>query len=536
MNFSRPILAALLLIPSALLADDTLPHLQKVGDVTQLFVDGKPYIIFGGQVANASGFPDAMDRAWPKIAALHANTVEFPIYWDTIEPHEGAFDFSGLDQIILAARQHQLHLIPLWFGTWKNGAMDYTPDWIKTDLADYPRVIDSGGKPLDVLSPHGQKTLQADCTAFAALMKHLKEFDGSDHTVIMIQVENESGLLGSVRDYSERANKLFADQVPDEIVTALHKQPGTWKEVFGPALAEESFTAYYLSSYISTVAGAGKKEYPLLMYCNCWMGGDGTNDRYTEFDRPGDSYPSGGPVTHMIDMWKAAAPNIDIIGPDIYHRSPMIYRTILSRYTRADNPLMVVETGGAMPFARYCFYALADFNAIGFTPFGIDGGAPGEANREFDPVSANFRLLAPSAGEIATLQSQGKLKAAVEEESIPGKMLYFDGYDILVRFRPPVRVASGVPLQPNPSPEPSGRVLVGQLGPDEFLIAGFDSAVDFKPSQGSDFTAVQFLHAEQGAYEDGQWTPKQILNGDLTSRGLIFPADGAMIRVKLMRY
>jgi len=290
-----------------------------------------------------------------------------------------------------------------------------------------------------------------------------------------------------------------------------------------------------VSSYINEIARAGKQVYPLPTLVNVWMGGEGTNDRLTAFDRPGDSYPSGGAVSHMLDLWKAVAPDIDIIGPDIYHQSPIIYRTILSRYTRPDNPLLIVETRGSMKFARYFFYALADFSAVGFAPFGVDAGPGTELAPQFADVASSFRLVTSALPVIAQLQAAGKLQVAVEEEFIPGRMLYFDRYDILVRFRPPLR-RSGQPPAPTGPQEPSWRVLVGQLGPDEFVIIGFDAALDFKPSLGSEYTGVQFLLVEEGVYENGVWKPAERWNGDFTSGGLILRSQGTMIRAKLMRY
>jgi hypothetical protein len=509
-----------------------LPHLEKRGAVTQLIVDGKPFIILGGQVGNPAGFPERMERAWPLFKALNANTIEFPIYWEQIEPEEGKFDFSGVDQIIRGLRSQGLHAIPLWFGTYKNGAMDYVPAWVKADPKRFPRVLDYGGRPIRVLSPHGQATLEADRRAYTELMKHLKEIDGNDHTVILMQVENESGVLGSVRDYSPEVTRLFNGPVPAALVTALKKPPGTWKEVFG-SRAEEMFTGYHLSSYINAVAHAGKEVYPLPTFVNVWMGGEGTNDRFLEFDRPGDSYPSGGPQSHMISLWKATAPDIDLIGPDIYHQAPSIYRMILSRYTRPDNPLLVVETGRGGVYARFCFMALGDFSAIGFSPFGVDAGPGSELSAGFTDMAANYRVLKSALPAIADLQASGKLQAAIEDEFIPGRNLYFDRYDVLVRFHPPGRTpppaAAGTAV-------PSGRVLIGQLGPDEFLIAGFDAALDFKPPMGSEQTAAQCLLVEEGAYENGAWKRTGLRNGDQTTPGLVFSPQGALIRVKLMRY
>jgi hypothetical protein len=513
-----------------------ISQIVKKGDKYNLLVDGKPFIILGGQVNNPTAFPDRMQRAWPKFKALHANTIEFPIYWDSIEPEEGKLDFSGVDEILRGLRSQNLRAILLWFGTWKNGAMDYTPAWVKSNPTRFPRVLDYGLKPIRVLSPHGQATLEADRKAYTALLKHLSEFDAADRTVIMMQVENESGLLGSVRDYSADATKLFNGPVPAAFASAMKKKPGTWKEVFGERFAEEAFTVYYLSTYINTVAKAGKEIYPLPTYCNVWMGGDNTNDNFDVWDRPGEGYPSGGPVTHVIDLWKASAPDINVIGPDIYHQSPIIYRTILSRYDRPDNPLFVVETGGGKNFARYMFDVLATHNGFGFTPYGIDGGAPAnDISEEFADIAANFRIIGSATPVIAELQGTGKLKAVVEEDFVRSRTMTFDNYDIFARFRPAVRASGLIPSRVGP-PQPSGRAMVAQLAPDEFLIMGFDADLEFRPAQGSPFTGAQFVQVEEGVYENGVWKRTEIRNGDFTDRGISLPSQGAMIRAKAVRY
>ncbi len=229
------------------------------------------------------------------------------------------------------------------------------------------------------------------------------------------------------------------------------------------------FTGYHVSTYINTVARAGKEIYPIPTFVNVWMGGYGTNDRFLEFDRPGDSYPSGGPQSHMIDLWKACAPDIDLIGPDIYHQSSEIYRTILSRYRRPDNPLFIVETGGGKAFARYFFYALADYSAIGFTCYGFDSNSGMWLNPQFGDIAANFRVVKPALPVIAQLQAAGKLQAAVEEVAIPGRNLYFDRYDILVRFRPPTRSSApatgATALEPSAAyrPRAGGRTWAGRI-------------------------------------------------------------------------
>jgi beta-galactosidase GanA len=419
-------------------AQKPIPQLVKKGDKFSFVVDGKPFLILGGQVGNFSAFPDRMERAWPKFQAMNANVVEYPVYWNVIEPQEGKFDFREFDVILQSARAQKLRVDMLWFGTWKNGAMDWTPNWVKSDPRRFPRVIDRSGNPIRVLSPHSTTTLEADRNAYATMMKHLREIDEAERTVILMQVENEAGILGSVRDYSPESNQLFNGPVPQELVSALKKQPGSWKEIFG-RVAEETFTAYYLASYINEVAHAGKQVYPLVTYVNNWNGGYNTNDNYEKWDRPGESYPSGGPVSHMLDLWKATAPNIDILGSDTSSQPSSSYRLLAAKYARPDNPHWSPEAVRGMTGARNCFYALADFSAIGFGAFGVDGGSGTALGPQFTDLGADYRLFRAAMPAILDLQQKGELQAAVEEDPIRSRHLIFDRYDVRVHFRPPIR-------------------------------------------------------------------------------------------------
>ena len=212
--------------------DGTLPHLEKKDGRFAFVVDGKPFLILGAQINNSSSWPASMSHVWPALAAMHVNTVEAPVYWEQMEPSPGRFDFSNVDLLVTGARQHHLHLVLLWFGTWKNGQAHYVPEWVKNDPKTYPRVISSYGKILDVLSPNARGNLEADKHAFAALMRHVRELDEAQKTVIMVQVENESGSIGAVRDYSSAAQRAFDGPVPDVLTIALRTGNGSWSKVF----------------------------------------------------------------------------------------------------------------------------------------------------------------------------------------------------------------------------------------------------------------------------------------------------------------
>jgi hypothetical protein len=501
-----------------------MPRLVKKDGRYALLVDGQPFLILGAQINNSSAWPAVLPEVWPAIEAIHANTVEAPVYWEQLEAQPGRFDFSVVDELVKQARAHHVYLVLLWFGTWKNGRMHYVPEWIKTDPAQYPRVMNDRGEPLDVLSPHADSNLEADKKAFAALMQHLKQIDGEQHTVILVQVENESGSLGSVRDFSPAAEKLFQAQVPGDLVQSLHRHPGNWKEVFG-ADADETFSAYAVAHYINQVAVAGKAEYPLPLYVNNWL-------KYRPEAIPGGNYPSGGPTYNMLDVWKATAPAIDMIGPDIYMDESEEYREVLNAYHRPDNPLWVPETGWNDADAKYFFYALGG-GAIGFSPFGIDyTGWTITDNKPPAMHAENYALISPMDREIARLNFEGRLKTAVEEKGTSQTSLDFGKWQATVAFG--FAQFDGGPKAPG-TKDYDGRALVAQLSADEFLVTGIDARVKFQLAS-KENGHVQILRAEEGRSEIGNWKFIRLWNGDETDFGLNFTHQGRVVRVKLGTY
>ncbi len=495
-----------------------------------LMVDGAPFLILGGQINNSSSWPATLPEVWPLFASMHANTVEAPVYWEQMEPQPGSFDFSTVDLLLSQAREHHLNLVLLWFGTWKNGEMHYAPQWIKTDPAKYPRMIDERGRPIQVLSANSDVNLEADKRAFAALARHLAAADGAQHTVILIQVENESGAIGAVRDHSPAAEKQFEGPAPPALLAALHKPAGTWRQAFGPD-ADQDFQAWSVARYINEVAKAGKAAFNIPMYCNVWV----------EYPRgyqirgdalPGFDYPSGGPMQSNIAIWKATATSIDVLAPDIYSADRQFEKDLMRTYRRPDNALLIPETGLGDSFAPELFYALG-MGAIGFAPFGADQTGwtlkPGQLP---EAHAENYALLEPIDRVVARLNFEGKVKTAVEEEGKPEQTLDFGKWTALVGFGFPQ--PDGGAHAPG-TPKNIGRALVAQIGPDDFLVTGIQARVTFslapdRPGR------PQILAAEQGNYVAGVWKPMRILNGDQTDRGLNFHNDPQYVQLHLGIY
>jgi hypothetical protein len=524
-------LVVVLLASASLALASEAPRLEQKDGRYALFVDGRPFLILGGQIHNSSGWPSELPQVWESMAALHANTMEAPVYWEQLEPQEGKFDYTNVDAIVEGARAHNLHVVLLWFGTWKNGNMHYVPAWVKENPSRFPNVIRPDGEPIDVLSANSRNTLEADKAAFVALMSHLKQIDGDAHTVLMMQVENESGNIGSVRDNSETANQEFAGAVPQDLLAAAHKQAGTWKQVFG-ADADETFQAYYQAKYINEIAAAGKREFNIPCYINVWIDYPASELPQRQLDNPGVAYPSGGAVQKMIWLWRAMAPSINMIGPDLYTENSPFYRETMAAYHRADNPLWIPETGRGDGFAKFLFYALGE-DAIGFSPFGVDqtgwnilGDAPWKSH------SANFALLNPMSRQIAQLEFDGKVKTAVEEPGHAIQELDFGDWQATVSFGFPQPDGRGAPG----TKDAHGTALVAQLGPNEFLVTGVDASVVFHLPGKLPWIRSQIVTARQGTYEDGAWKPVRLWNGDETDRGLCFHQKPEIVHVTMGRF
>jgi hypothetical protein len=512
-----------------------LPALRRAGQTVQMNVDGKPYLMLAGELHNSSASsPAYMRPIWEKLSSLHLNTVIGTASWELAEPVEGNFDFSAVDSEIAEARRHGMRLVLIWFGTWKNASSSYVPMWVKRDPRRFPVAKTKSGKPgfmglpIDALSPLGENTIAADAKAFRALMRHIREVDPR-HTVIMMQVENETGLLGDSRDRSALAEAAWAKPVPPALMNYLvehkatllpevtrvwgaqdFKTAGTWAEVFGTdAFADEIFMSWFVGRAVGKVAEAGKAELAIPMYANAWLGPQ------PKQDRPGP-YPSGGPVTGMLDIWRAAAPKLDLFAPDVYVAD---FQGVCAGYVRSGNPLFIPEARASLP---NLFWAVAHHRALGYSPFGI------EDLQDFKALGAAYETLAGLAPLLLRYQADGKVTAVIEGnaasvtafEEATGLSVRFGGLRAL--FAPPAsknEQQKDLPPAPatdqdfsiKPEKDTRGFALAIQTAPHELVIAGSGLLLT------SGRACIGTI--DEGRFENGRWQAGRRLNGDESISG-----------------
>jgi beta-galactosidase GanA len=525
--------ALLAFAPVAAMAQ-SLPHLAKSGDRHALIVDDAPFLMLGVQANNSSNYPAMLPKVWPTVRQLQANTLEIPIAWEQIEPVEGKFDFSWVDTLLQEARANNVRLVPLWFGTWKNTNPQYTPEWVKRDTKRFPREIKPDGSSYWVMSAHGRQTLEADKRAFAALMRHIREVD-PQHTIIMMQVENETGSYGIPRDFSPEAQRLFAQPIPADLAKRLRKT-GTWSQAFGKT-ADQAFNAWYVARYVDEIAAAGKAELDLPMYVNASL-----TDPFTlEGVEHG---ASGGPNWNVIDIWKVAAPHIDIEAPDIYTSEYTKYAKYIEHYHRADNPLLIPETGNDAAFARFFWLALGN-GTIGWSPFGMDTtgyfnhplGAKDLDPQTLDAFASKFALVAPIARDWAKLAYAHPVAGFAKPQDASDQNAVLGRWRITAKYGfwqfgleewDKTRTAPSKDL-------PAGGAALIQLGPDEFLIAGSDIRLRFALDKSAPDENSQFLDVEEGTFVNGQWQMTRRWNGDQVDYGLNLAAP-TLLKVRLGTY
>ena len=501
------------------------PHLEKRGGVTQLIVQGQPWLVLGCELGNSTSSSRAyLAPYWQKLKEAGVNTVLAVVSWEQTEPVEGQFDFTVVDHLLADARSHGMKLALLWFGSWKNGITSYTPTWVKRDTQRFPLAQTPEGKSLPILTTLGDETCKADAKAFAAMMRHLKEADAQQQTVVMIQMENEVGLHGHPRDYCPLAETAYKGSVPqaqtgwlsahrDSLLPETRKAweaggcktEGTWEEVFSPAdRAAEIFMAWHYASYMDRITEAGKKEYALPTFVNAWI-------VQPEDTRPGN-YPSGGPQAQNHDIWRAAAPHIDILSPDIYLND---FPRQLALYARSGNPVFIPESRSGQNGAANAAYAIGAEGAIGYSPFGFERNCD-------DDVNATFRSFYQKVGRITPMvleaQAEGRIDAAWLKGDNPMRVkdtISLGDVRIVCELISSGMRNGGAPQLTGGTyaPDAIGYAIAIRQDDDSYLFLGSNVRITFLPATGESIVGLAKVTEgdfdEQGRWQEGRW-----LNGD----------------------
>jgi beta-galactosidase GanA len=549
-----------------------LPHLEKRGNTLQLVVKDKPFLALGGELHNSTASVAAYMRpVWAQLKQKHVNTVLAPVFWELIEPKEGAFDFALVDSLIYGARKQNLHVGILWFGAFKTTYSTYVPSWIKTDTDKYPRAKNRQGESLPMLSVFSQANLKADAKAFRMLMQHIQQMDSKHQTVIIAQVENEVGLFNSPRDYREEATKAYNEGVPPDLIRYLtankgklqpeldsswkangYKTSGSWEDVFGKSvldeknpnvlsyLPEELFSTYHYTKFVGGLAAAGKDAYPIPMFVNAWPKAPG-------FTGVPGKYPSGGPVPHTLDIWRANAPGIDFITPNVYAPKQGIY-TLVNQYHRSGNPVFIPELKQGLEAANLAFWIYGQYDAICVAPFGIDA-----IPAELDPFTKTFAVLEQVQALILQHQGKGTMAGLFVDSTASSQTVALPGYTVKADLVVPRRFGGTAPAEKKPT---MAGGLVIALGPDEFMAIGKDYELTFTPEKSDPKKPqVDVDYLEEGSFVNDKWIVSRRLNGDEGTGGgsissfglkdtkvgtLRFPKntrdDYSIVKIKFYRY
>ena len=545
-----PFIVLVNLIPLLLTAQ---PRLEYRGNSSaRIVANGKPMLMIGGELGNSSAsMPEDVKCTFSHLHKMGLNTVLVPLSWELIEAQEGTFDMSSLDVILAEARRNELKVVLLWFGAWKNSMSCYAPEWFKRNVKRFPRAHTPEGKPLEEASSLSKNVLEADKRAFCRIMEHLRDYDAQEQTVVMVQVENEIGMIEVPRDYSADATRMYQSAVPKQLTDylkqhqkSLHpylkekwqpqaKADANWPQLFGDDIyAEEIFQTWTYATYVEQIAKAGRGIYNLPMYVNVALNSRGR--------KPGQ-YPSGGPLAHLIDLWHCGAPSVDVLGVDIYDKG---IKSWLSKYHLPNNPLFVPEIRLEDKDAVYALYAFGHHGAMGFCPFSIEDYPLTTAARANDwkqmdlsqddqlnaftsvgssrsPLVASYQLLRQAEPLILERQGTKDMDAVLlDHEQREAEIITPDGVRLTVKHSYTLGWEPGA----KDAEWPETACIILRLGKEDYLVIGSGVVVTFSPAESSATwqkgdECIGLAKCEEVSIVDGKQHVVRHLNGDQTHQG-----------------
>ena len=462
---------------------ENFPQLKELNGRKALYVDGKPFIMLGLQWdCDGCYTKEDMDPLFEHGRKMNLNMASLLLYWREVEPEKGRYRFEMLDHRIEMARKYGMKIVLVWFASYKNACLTYAPDYIKEDHDLYKKVVAKDGELLvNQCCPLSENTRRRDELALIEVFRHLREVDSQDHTVILFQMENETGVLQTDRCYCDACNAKF--------------EAGDYRGA--GVRAEEIFSSVCIAEYCDSLTKAVKEIYPLPVYINAWLESSWQNSV------AGFGYPSGGPVAAMLPVFFKTLKHVDFVAPDLYQYSYKDFHFFCDAYTTKDNPLFLAEcaTGAGARTERNVFYAIGEYSAIGFDPWSISRCCPGfmatplvslangRWSDEAYELQKSYKMISDAMYPIAMAQNTENLKVFVQEEGDSGTKLSFGKIDAIVQFSHPLNAARG---------------LVVRLGGDTFLCVGHGAIIHFSADGGR---KIPIVAAENGKYDGDKWAP-----------------------------
>ncbi|MDR1899759.1 MAG: DUF5597 domain-containing protein [Treponema sp.] len=491
------------------MGNNMMPHLEELNGRKALYVDGKPFIILGLQWdCDGCYTPEDMDPFFEHGKKMGLNTASLLLYWREIEPNEGEYHFEMLDHRIEMARKFNMKIVLVWFASFKNGDLTYAPDYIRADHKRFSKVIDKDGHVhTNHCCPTAAETHRRDELALIEVFNHLKKVD-SDHTVIVFQIENETGIFGTDRCFCNTCSAEYAKFDYDA--------------KYG-VRAGEFFSAKCIAEYCDSLTKTIKDIYPIPVYMNAWL-----NKMYKN-EKAGIEYPSGGPIPPVLDIYFQTIKYIDFISPDIYQYGYKDFNYFCKVYTRKNNPLYVAEcaTGKGARTEKNVFYALGDYAAIGYDPWAINRCCPGfmtvplvntvdgRWSDEAYELHKSYKMIGDAMEPIVMAQNTSNLKIFVQEDGDNGVILQFGDVDAEVVYDHPHNAARG---------------MIIRRSAEEFIVIGAGVNVSFSREGGE---RVSVSSVESGAFEGDTWISRYRLSSEYSPYAPISLLDCRVLRVIL---
>lgn len=470
-------------------------------------------LVLGGELSNSAATSVAdIENVMPRMRDMGLNTVLVPAYWELIEPVEGKFDFTLVDKTVEEARKNNLKIIFLWFGAWKNSMSCYAPLWFKENTGKYPRSETRSGMPLEIASVFSENVFNADSTAFITLVRHIAELDKDKNTVIMLQIENEIGMLEDARDHSAIADVMFEADVPRKLLDYMarnkktlqneisvkwkqngYKTSGNWQQVFGGDIyTDEIFMAYHYAGYVERLALAARRIHDIPMFVNAAMNSRGR--------KPGE-YPSAGPLAHLSDIWKCAAPSLDMLAPDIYDTG---FKSWAGQYALPGNPLFIPESRCCVNSGVRALYTFGEHDAVGFSAFAIDQALLSET----ESVTKGYALMSELAPLYMKQRGKSAMYGLLFDREDKERVIEKDGVVITCRHN---FTLPWDPRATDGSVWHEGGGIIICLSPREYVVAGSGIVIDFKTA------AEKQTELEKVLGEDGFVLSGNVPDGNSTA-------------------